>query len=148
MQRPLNSVTRLANVNFLLGGQKVVGTVVFEVVGEFSAEWPSGSGNEIGSVYSSAGSISDFLKQPFIFSHGHLFAFFSLHGFGICLLHTEAIAEGFLPNRLSAVPRDFFEIEAFYSLYVDKDTYATHSFPVDELQSVLGGSMIDMYEVI
>ena len=81
-----------------LGSQQLVDAAVFEVAGEFSASWPSGKGIEVGSVYGSATSISGRLKQPFIFSQGHLFAFISLNDFGICMLHSEAGAEGFLPN--------------------------------------------------
>ncbi|MDA8587298.1 hypothetical protein N9L47_13735, partial [Rhodobacteraceae bacterium] len=125
-----------------LGSQQLVDAVVFEVAGEFSASWPSGRGKEVGSVYGSAKSISGRLKQPFIFSQGHLFALISLNKFGICMLHTEAGAGGFLPNTLSDFPRKFFETECFYSLFVDQAN-AAKSIPIDELQGLIGESRID-----
>ncbi|MEM7719092.1 MAG: hypothetical protein AAF222_07795 [Pseudomonadota bacterium] len=118
--------------------------IVFEVLGEFSANWPSGKGKEVGSVYGSAKSISGHLRQPFVFSHGHLFAFISLNGFGICMLHTEMSAVGFLPDSLSDLPRKFFETETFYAVHVDK-AHATKTFPVDELKSLLGEDRIDIF---
>lgn len=120
-------------------------SIVFEVSGKFAACWPSGKGKEVGSVYGSARSISDRLKQPFIFSEGHLFAFISLNDFGVCMIHTEASADGFLPKRLSKVPQRFFETESLYSLYVDEG-HANRSFPVNELKDLLDESRIDIFQ--
>lgn len=123
----------------------MVDTIVFEVIGEFSANWPSGRGKEVGCVYGSAWSFSRCLKQPLIFNHGHLLVFISLKSFGICMLHTEASSQGRLPKSLAEIPPHFLETESFYSIFVD-NALATKSFPVDVLESILGENRIDLYQ--